>query len=313
MEEYRKNSPWMSLMILLGLTFACGFVLQVLVLLGIVVGTGDLNSVINSGGSFYPEDPIMLYILLGTSSLATFLLPSLILQQIEKKQFQYFPASEKNFGKFLILSFVFLLASNPAMELISKWNMNMQLPELFKETEAWMQSKEKEMAELTSRLVMVDRIDYLVMNLLVMAVIPAIVEEFFFRGALQGIFVRLFKNIHVAIWVTAIIFSAIHVQFYGFFPRMLLGLIFGYAFIWSKNIWVPVFAHFINNASVTILAFYYAREGKTIDDMQNAVPYTMPVYIGSLLLSTAVALYFYKISLEKNKQNGIELEEVKSV
>src|SRR5690606_33227532 len=101
-------------------------------------------------------------------------------------------------------------------------------------TENWMRSQEDQMKDLTKQLVMVDSIGKLMLNMLVMAVIPAIVEEYYFRGALQNILGRLFKNIHVAIWVTAIIFSAIHVQFYGFFPRMLLGLIFVYAFLWSK-------------------------------------------------------------------------------
>ena len=308
MIEPKKNSPWLSMMILLGLTFACAFVLQLVVVLGILIGTGDINSLVNSGGSIYPEDPMMLYLLLGVSSIATFLLPALFLQIIEKKQVDYFPKESAHLGKYLVLSLLFLLACNPAMELVSRWNMDMTLPESFQGMEVWMRGKEDEMADLTEKLVMVQSLEYLLLNLLVMAVIPAIVEEFYFRGALQKIFIRLFKNAHVAIWVTAIIFSAIHVQFYGFFPRMLLGLIFGYAFLWSRNIWVPVFAHFLNNASVTLIAFFYAREGKTYDDLQNSNPYSLPLYIGSIILSIGIAYYFYMISQNKNKQNGLELD-----
>lgn len=308
MIEPKKNSPWLSLMILLGLTFACAFVLQLVVVLGILIGTGDINSLVNSGGSIYPEDTMMLYLLLGISSIATFLLPALFLQIIEKRQVDYFPKESAHLGKYLVLSLLFLLACNPAMELVSRWNMEMTLPESFQGMEAWMRGKEDEMAELTEKLVMVESLEYLLLNLFVMAVIPAIVEEFYFRGALQKIFIRLFNNVHVAIWVTAIIFSAIHVQFYGFFPRMLLGLIFGYAFLWSRNIWVPVFAHFLNNASVTLIAYFYAREGKTYYDLQNSNPYSLPLYIGSIILSIGIAYYFYMISQNKNKQNGLELD-----
>lgn len=308
MIEPKKNSPWLSLMILLGLTFACAFVLQLVVVLGILIGTGDINSLVNSGGSIYPEDTMMLYLLLGISSIATFLLPALFLQIIEKRQVDYFPKESAHLGKYLVLSLLFLLACNPAMELVSRWNMEMTLPESFQGMEAWMRGKEDEMAELTEKLVMVESLEYLLLNLFVMAVIPAIVEEFYFRGALQKIFIRLFKNVHVAIWVTAIIFSAIHVQFYGFFPRMLLGLIFGYAFLWSRNIWVPVFAHFLNNASVTLIAYFYAREGKTYYDLQNSNPYSLPLYIVSIILSIGIAYYFYMISQNKNKQNGLELD-----
>lgn len=308
MIEPKKNSPWLSLMILLGLTFACAFVLQLVVVLGILIGTGDINSLVNSGGSIYPEDTMMLYLLLGISSIATFLLPALFLQIIEKRQVDYIPKESAHLGKYLVLSLLFLLACNPAMELVSRWNMEMTLPESFQGMEAWMRGKEDEMAELTEKLVMVESLEYLLLNLFVMAVIPAIVEEFYFRGALQKIFIRLFNNVHVAIWVTAIIFSAIHVQFYGFFPRMLLGLIFGYAFLWSRNIWVPVFAHFLNNASVTLIAYFYAREGKTYYDLQNSNPYSLPFYIGSIILSIGIAYYFYMISQNKNKQNGLELD-----
>ncbi len=299
----------MSMMILLGLTFACAFVVQVVVIVGILISTGDIKSMLEGGGnSLFSENTYVLYTILAASSISTFLLPSVFLQITEKNQYRYFPSEPFQLKNYLVLIFLFLLVSNPAMELVSRWNMDMKLPDFLEKTETWMRSQEDQMKELTERLVMVDGIGMLMMNLLVMAVIPAIVEEYYFRGALQNILGRLFNNVHVAIWVTAIIFSAIHVQFYGFFPRMLLGLIFGYAFVWSKNIWVPIFAHFLNNASVTIIAFVYTRNGKTYEDLQNADPYTIPFYISSIIISVAIAFYFYKISNQKTKSNELKLD-----
>ena len=107
------------------------------------------------------------------------------------------------------------------MELISAWNLDMRLPEVLRSVEQWMRRQEDQMALLTEQLVMVTSTELLLVNLLVMAVIPAIAEEVYFRGAVQQIMTRLFAKEHIAIWITAIIFSAIHVQFYGFFPRMI--------------------------------------------------------------------------------------------
>jgi hypothetical protein len=106
----------------------------------------------------------------------------------------------------------------------------------------------------------------LVLNLFVLAVIPALGEELLFRGLLQKMFNELFKNKHIAILVTAAIFSAIHMQFYGFIPRMLLGALFGYLLVWSGSIWVPVLAHFFNNAMVVIFSYLSSKSLLPFDE-----------------------------------------------
>lgn len=85
-----------------------------------------------------------------------------------------------------------------------------------------------------------------------MALCPAITEEFFFRGALQRLIGKWNPNPHFVIWNAAILFSAFHLQFYGFIPRMLLGAYLGYLLLWTRSIWIPIFAHFINNATAVI-------------------------------------------------------------
>ena len=111
----------------------------------------------------------------------------------------------------------------------------------------------EELAEqLTQTLLSSDRIDILLANLFVVAILAALTEECFFRGTLQRILSRFHAKPHVVIWTAAILFSAFHLQFYGFFPRMLLGAYFGYLLLWSRSIWLPIFAHFINNAIAVI-------------------------------------------------------------
>lgn len=303
----KENRPWISLIILLVLTLICAVSIQVLTLIGLsLVGVNPLDFS-NINNLLNTDSPFPLYTLLATSSLGTFLLPAVLLNRYEKSV-DYFPMDKHNSLLYLSLIFGFLVVCNPLMELISNLNMQMQLPDSFRSIESWMREKEDGMAELTEQLVMVDSIGLLLVNLVVMAIIPAIVEEFYFRGSLQNIAKRIFGNAHAAIWITAIIFSAIHVQFYGFFPRMFLGVIFGYAFFWTNNIWIPIFGHFLNNASVTILAFIYHKNGKSFEDLQSSGIFTTPLYIISIVLTIVVGYYFYKISAQNKRFHESKLD-----
>ena len=298
MINYKENTPWISLLILLVLTLICAVSSQFLTLIGLSLAGINLLDFSNPNNLLNPDSPFPLYTLLAVSSLGTFLLPAILLDRYDK-QISYFPMEKRNSLTYLGLIFGFLLVCNPLMELISNLNMQMQLPEAFRNIEFWMREKEDGMAQLTEQLVMVDSMTLLLVNLVVMAIIPAIVEEFYFRGSLQNIANRIFGNGHAAIWITAIIFSAIHVQFYGFFPRMFLGVIFGYAFYWTNNIWIPIFGHFLNNASVTIIAFIYHKNGKSFEDLQSSGIFSAPLYIISFVLTLVVGYYFYKISAQK--------------
>jgi len=133
----------------------------------------------------------------------------------------------------------------------------------------------------------------LLVNLLMLAVIPAIGEEFIFRGCLQRLFNQLTKNHHIAIWLTAIIFSSIHLQFYGFIPRMLLGAMFGYLFVWSNSLWLPILGHFLNNATAVITAYVYQQQGKSLEKLDEAQAGSWPVYLISLAGTAVVLWYFY--------------------
>ncbi|SEG38656.1 hypothetical protein SAMN05421877_107134 [Sphingobacterium lactis] len=307
--EEPKNPAWKSLIILLGLTFACSLFIQFFAIILVLIFSGFDTQVIDfTTGQPNPENTFVIYVLLGASSLSTFLIPALILQMIEKRQYLYFPAQPQRASLYIVLTLLFMVASGPMMALISDWNKSMNLPAGLDALENWMRTNEDNMGDLIRRIVMVDSIPLLLLNLLVMAVIPAVVEEFYFRGSLQHIFGRMFRNAHVAIWVTAIIFSAIHLQFYGFFPRMILGLIFGYALLWTNNIWIPIIGHFVNNAYVTIYAYTYAKEGKTFEELQASEVYSVPIYIASIIGCIAIGYYFYKQSNQQKLTHESKLD-----
>jgi len=146
--------------------------------------------------------------------------------------------------------------------------------------------------------------------MVVIAVIPAIGEELLFRGLIQNQVHSWTKNGHLAVWITGILFSAIHVQFYGFVPRMLLGVLFGYMYLWSGNLLYPMLAHFANNGFQIILLYLYSS--KTTDfniDTAETVPWA--VFLTAALVSTILVLY-YKQHFVKNAAGTDDWQKVYS-
>ena len=126
----------------------------------------------------------------------------------------------------------------------------------------------------------------LIINILLIGVLAAVGEEIFFRGLLQNLFLKGTGNAHVAIWISAFLFSFIHFQFFGFFPRMLLGAMIGYLFYWSGSLWAAILAHFINNA-VSVVAYYLVNTGvveENVAEQSNIVAALISVPLVIILL-----------------------------
>lgn len=135
----------------------------------------------------------------------------------------------------------------------------------------------------------------LLMNVLIIGVAAGVAEELFFRGALQRLLATGGVNIHASIWITAIVFSAVHMQFFGFVPRMLLGAYFGYLLYWSGSIWLPAAAHALNNTLYVAFQWLYLREGTpdiTIDNL--GIGSTWPTAAVSLIATILLIAYLHK-------------------
>jgi hypothetical protein len=175
----------------------------------------------------------------------------------------------------------------------------MHLPEWLSGIEQWMTEKEDKASDMIEMLIASDSFWMMMLNLLTIAVFPAIAEEMIFRGVLQKIFQKLFKSGHVAIWLTAFLFSTIHFQFFGFIPRFILGLAFGYIYFWSGILLFPVILHFINNAFPVILAYVQGMEKFSMNTVsplwKQAVALPLPIAIGVVIL-----IYFRNKSNEEN-------------
>ncbi|MFC3200193.1 CPBP family intramembrane glutamic endopeptidase [Parapedobacter deserti] len=309
--QHGGNHPATSLILLLAMVVAGAILFGIISLLiglaviGPTAGIDGLEGLL-SGSSANAD---FLKIFQAGSSIGTFVLPALLLGVVEKQRYRYlyFKARAHPTLWFMVIGIMFFSA--PVFEQTIKLNEQMQLPEALSGLETWMKTKEAELERLTNLLLSDTSYWGLLVNLFVVAVIPAIGEEFLFRGCIQGILTRWLRNPHVAIWLTAIVFSAIHLQFYGFLPRMLLGALFGYLLFWGKNIWLPVLAHFINNAAATLSAFYLRRQGKSLNEMDLGEQIPTSLYFISFVL-TAVLLYqYYKTATSGNtRQHGKALD-----
>jgi membrane protease YdiL (CAAX protease family) len=196
--------------------------------------------------------------------------------------------------KLLPIVLVVMFMAFPAIEFLSNINQQMALPTWLK----WMRESEDNAAKLMDVMLTMKTIWAVIFDVILIALVPAVVEELMFRGVLQTILVRWTKNVHAAVWITAILFSAFHMEFFGFLPRLLLGVLLGYFVAWSGSIWPAVWGHFINNATDVILTYLYQnRISKTNPDDQHMFNYAG--YLASFIALLALMLYYRKTAASK--------------
>lgn len=238
------------------------------------------------------------------STMGLFIVPPLLLSYFNGKQWNVFYGFKKPKADLLLVILLLVIFSMPLVEWTALLNQKMTLPGFLKPLEAWMREKEDASMELTIALLTVHKPWDIFVNLLMIALLPAIGEELFFRGGMQQVFIRIFKNAHIGIWVTAFIFSAIHVQFFGFLPRLLLGAAFGYLYVWSGSLWYPMLAHFINNGYVVAVSFMMQKNNLPLNSTEPTISLQWYGYIISFVLTITLFEYF------KNKTAKINGEQL---
>lgn len=197
-----------------------------------------------------------------------------------------------NFKPHLVLLTVLIIFfAIPVINFTALINSNLSLPESFSGIEDIMKKMEETAKITTEKFLNVNSPGGLLINILIIAVLPAIGEELLFRGILLRLLNDWIKNMHLAIIISAFFFSFIHFQFYGFIPRMLLGIVFGYLLYWSGSIWLPILAHFINNA-LAVTAFYFMKDTGIYEKTESfgAEPST---YLYMVFSATLLFLFFY--------------------
>lgn len=290
-------------------------VILLLVFLGCAIVFGILGYAI--AFAFYGSEPAIEAVKTGSFSIETlriiqivssfgmFVVAAIIFAKTESKNWVKYLNFKKLNPILLVLTTLIMFSMSPLMEFINETNKNMVLPEALKEIEAWMRIKEEEMAQMTKQMLVMGSLNILLVNILMLAIIPGLGEELIFRACLQKVLWRWTGNYHLAIWLSAIIFSSIHFQFYGFFPRMFLGALFGYLLVWSGNIWLPILAHFLNNGMAVVSAYFLQLDGKSIDQAFEPDPVSTPIFIASTLAFIGFTWYFYQYT---NKKKGLNTD-----
>lgn len=182
----------------------------------------------------------------------------------------------------------------PLMSALVEWNAAAHFPGFLRDFEAWARASEDRAQGLTKFLTQFDSPGRFLVGVLVVAVVPAVAEELFFRGVVQRNLVQWLSP-HVGIWLAAALFSAIHLQFFGFFPRFVLGLVLGYLYYWSGNILVSMAAHFTQNGFQLLLLYLQQHHVISADldpDSTTALPW--PLVLLSAVLSAGLLYYIYQ-------------------
>lgn len=202
-----------------------------------------------------------------------------------------------------IIASIAMFCIMPLVSATAVWNDSLKLPQALQELEKLMRLMEDTANDFTIQLMSESGAVHLFSALFVMAFIPALGEELLFRGCIQKGLENKIGNAHVAVWVTAFIFSFIHFQFYGFLPRAILGVVLGYFYVYGKSLWIPIWAHFLNNAtSVLAYKMLYQETGETnLSTMGAPQELLFPAIAGGLLYAAAM-LFFVLVARYRKPQ-----------
>jgi len=287
------------------LSFTVFFVISIIIAVPLYgISLWELNTI--SDVSNPANIPIIKYLQI-VQSIGLFVLPPFLIAFLFNiNVFAYLKLDKAPYLPSILLVIIIVVVALPFINWIAYLNSEIHLPAFMQGVEDWMRKTEAEAMQLTEALVAAYSFDVYLVNLLMIAVLPALGEELFFRGIIQRLFGEITRSHHAAIWITAILFSALHFQFLGFFPRVLLGVFFGYLLQWSGTIWLPIAAHFVNNAfAVTV---YYLMNinmvEQNIDDVGTT--FSALTIIANIAVLSALLFVMYQIEIQKKKRNAMD-------
>lgn len=229
------------------------------------------------------------------STIGIFIIPALVIAFL----FDHQPMNYLRVNKIVnavsaVLVVIALVAALPLINYLGELNSRMSLPSFLSDIEKWMKDSEDKAAELTKSFLDMRSTSDLLFNVFMIGLLPAIGEELLFRGIIQRLFSEWSKNINIGIWTSAILFSAMHMQFYGFVPRMMLGALLGYLFAWSGSLWLPIIAHFVNNALAVVLTYLLSAQMIGVDADKIGTENDYATVLISVLLTGLLLWFIYK-------------------
>lgn len=263
------------------------------------LGIGDLSESLNQLAD--DPDPMLISafrVLQSVGQFFTFTVPALLFAFfVYRNRAMAFLHLNRFPGFLLLLLGALLLLFAFPLTQFTYW-LNQQIP-----FPQWLAGNDELNQSLVSAFLNMETPTALYMNLLAMALLPALGEELLFRGVIQKLIGKMDVGIHKTIWFTAILFSAMHMEMAGFIPRLLLGALLGYLLYWTNSLWVPILAHFVQNA-FQILAQYFYQNGKHNINLEEMDFLPIPYLIASVFL--VVGLCYYLAKTTKTRQKDYE-------
>lgn len=232
------------------------------------------------------------------SHLGLFVIPGFLFAYlVDRRPMRYLRGGRIPRTASLVFSALLMIAAVPVVYVLMQYNQQLSLPEALGNLEQWMRQSEDAAEEMMAQFLNVSGGRAYFFNIMMIAVLPAIGEEFIFRGAIQRIFKQWTGSSHLAVFIAAVLFSAMHLQFFRFLPLLLLGIFLGYMFVITKNIWVPVFAHFFNNAAA--VTFYYLAYNTDMFSTNAIAGGWLALYIIVLSIAATIWLFIAMKRIEK--------------
>ena len=299
---FREMKPFPQFMFSLFVMLASLFVFMFLAVI-LAIPFFGLSNLMNNLGSIVigtPEGLAFLKYMQVIQSIGLFVAPALILGWLYHGNFSdYLQLNRTTKFTTYLYAGLSILALIPLINYIGEINSQMKLPASLSGLENWMREMEETAKVLTDKFMKVDGISGLLFNVFMIAVLPAIGEELMFRGVIQRIFTTMTKNYHWGIWIAAFIFSAFHMQFYGFLPRLLLGAMFGYLLVWTGTMWAPILAHFVNN-TLGVVGYYLIDKGSISHDIEQwgTGREELPLVLFSLASVSLLLFLIYRNSIK---------------
>lgn len=290
--------------------------LQLILLLIIVISSSILVTAVFVAAAipFTGLEPIMEFMNGGTSvaylkylqlvqSIAIFIVPALLAAMLFSAKPRQWLGFFKPEDKAIVLAILSLIAIQPFITWLAEVNSQITLPNSFAALSEWMQASEKASNTLIFQFLDSSNPSAILFNVFLIAIIPALGEEMLFRGSIQPLLAGILKSKHLAVLLTAILFSAMHLQFLTFLPRFVLGVLLGYMLVYGKSIWYPIAAHFTNNA-LSLIIFYYYRKYKPELNPLEPTPgeSSLLLAIFSVILLCVLMYYFRKILATRYKE-----------
>lgn len=292
----RDRSPLFNILFLAALALFCTGIFSLLAMMVIQLAWG-IPAFSDPAALSNLNNPAILNpmkFLQAMYSIGLFIVPCfLFLKLAQENSFQFLKMKAVPAITSLFIVFGIMLTVQPLVELTGKWNAAFPFPEAFGIKE-WIKQAEEQGEVVTKAFLKADNAGVFLLNVFIMAFLPALGEEIFFRGMIQQYTTKAVKNVYIAIVITAIIFSAFHFQFMGFLPRMLLGIILGCIFVWSGNIWLAVFAHFLNNGAAVTLDYLNQQNVINEEQLESVASDNVLVVVLSLVLLSGLMFVLHK-------------------